>query len=461
VKSSVEPLEGNKVKVYVEVDAAEFAGDIDAAFITIAKEVKLPGFRNGKVPRRVLESRIGLAPAREQALRDAVPRYLTQAVREHDVDLVATPQVEITAGTDDGDVEFEAECEVRPEISIPGYGGLRVEIDSPVIDESAIDEAVDQQLRAHGTLADLDRPIADGDIVTIDMTATRDGEELAGLNIDDWSYEVGQGWVAEDFDEQLRGASNGDTSTFTTTPKGTDAPADFTVKITAVSELVLPELTDEWVQENLMDAEDVASWRDSISERLTEERLGTIRQTLVGKVTDSLVELVEEDAPESMVAAEQQQRVQNLLRQFQAQGMDVAQWMQVTGQSVEDLMESMREQAVTAVKADLALRAIVRAESIEVTGDDLDIEYQRMAMQFNEKSDAIRKAYERNDAVPELIAQIAKGKAVDWLLHNIEMVDADGTAVDRDLVLGHDHDHDDDTDADGGDDDGTAMEEGA
>jgi len=310
-------------------------------------------------------------------------------------------------------------------------------------------------------LADLDRPIADGDIVTIDMTATRDGEELAGLNIDDWSYEVGQGWVAEDFDEQLRGASNGDTSTFTTTPKGTDAPADFTVKITAVSELVLPELTDEWVQENLMDAEDVASWRDSISERLTEERLGAIRQTLVGKVTDSLVELVEEDAPESMVAAEQQQRVQNLLRQFQAQGMDVAQWMQVTGQSVEDLMESMREQAVTAVKADLALRAIVRAESIEVTGDDLDIEYQRMAMQFNEKSDAIRKAYERNDAVPELIAQIAKGKAVDWLLHNIEMVDADGTAVDRDLVLGHDHDHDDDTDADGGDDDGTAMEEGA
>jgi len=124
-------------------------------------------------------------------------------------------------------------------------------------------------------------------------------------------------------------------------------------------------------------------------------------------------------------------------------------------------MESMREQAVTAVKADLALRAIVRAESIEVTGDDLDIEYQRMAMQFNEKSDAIRKAYERNDAVPELIAQIAKGKAVDWLLHNIEMVDADGTAVDRDLVLGHDHDHNDDTDADGGDDDGTAMEEGA
>lgn len=461
VKSSVEPLEGNKVKVYVEVEAAEFAGDIDDAFMTIAKEVKLPGFRNGKVPRRVLESRIGLAPAREQALRDAVPRYLTQAVREHDVDLVATPQVEITAGHDDGDVEFEAECEVRPEISVPGYGGLRVEIESPVVDDAAIDEAVDQQRRAHGTLSDLDRPIADGDIVTIDMTATRDGEEVAGLNIDDWSYEVGKGWVADDFDDQLRGASQGDQLSFTTTPKGTEDAADFTVAITTVSELVLPDLTDEWVQENLVDAETVDEWRDSIRERLTEERLGGIRQTLVSKVTDALVELVEEEAPDSMVAAEQQQRVQNLLRQFQAQGMDVAQWMQVTGQSVEDLMESMREQAVTAVKADLALRAIVRAESIEVSGDDLEIEYQRMAMQFNEKSDAIRKAYERNDAVPELIAQVAKGKAVDWLLHSIEMVDADGATVDRDLVLGHDHDHDDDTDADSGEDGTDASAEGA
>ena len=108
MKSSVEPLEGNKVKVYVEVDEAEFDSDIDAAFKAIAREVKLPGFRNGKAPRRVLEARIGIGPAREQALRDAIPKYLGKAVREHDVDLVATPQVEITDGQDGGMVEFEA-----------------------------------------------------------------------------------------------------------------------------------------------------------------------------------------------------------------------------------------------------------------------------------------------------------------------------------------------------------------
>ena len=131
MKSSVEPLEGNKVKLYIEVDEAEFDKDIEQAFRVIAREVKLPGFRNGKAPRRVLEARIGVGPAREQALRDAIPQYLGKAVREHDVDLVATPNVEITGGEEEGLVEFEAECEVRPQITVPGYAGLRIELDGP------------------------------------------------------------------------------------------------------------------------------------------------------------------------------------------------------------------------------------------------------------------------------------------------------------------------------------------
>ncbi|MEC8486858.1 MAG: trigger factor, partial [Actinomycetota bacterium] len=179
MKSSVEILEGNKVKVYVEIDETEFETDIESAFRTIAREVKLPGFRNGKAPRKLLEARIGLGPAREQALRDSIPSYLTKAVQEHDVDLIATPSIEITSGEEAGAVEFEAECEVRPEITVPGYGGLRVEIDPIDIDDEAFDSAVADQLKGHGTLEDVDRVAESGDYVTLDMTATRDGEELA------------------------------------------------------------------------------------------------------------------------------------------------------------------------------------------------------------------------------------------------------------------------------------------
>ncbi len=123
----METLEGNKVKLYVEVEEAEFDRDIDRAFKLIAKEVNLPGFRAGKAPRKVLEARIGIGAAREQALRDAVPQYLAKAVREHQVDLIATPEVEITDGTESGPVEFDATCEVRPTITVEGYAVKGVE----------------------------------------------------------------------------------------------------------------------------------------------------------------------------------------------------------------------------------------------------------------------------------------------------------------------------------------------
>jgi trigger factor len=453
MKSSVEPLEGNKVKLYIEVDEAEFDRDIDLAFKEIAREVKMPGFRNGKAPRRVLEARIGIGPARDQALRDAIPRYLGKAVREHDVDLIATPDIEITGGHEEGLVEFEAECEIRPEITVPGYAGLRIELDSPVPSADEIAEAQQTELRQGGSLVDVDREAAAGDYLTLDLAATRDDEEVVGLNTEDWSYELGQGWVAEDFDEQLTGARAGDTLTFTSTPKATEEPADFTVTVKAVQELSLPELTDEWVSENTGEFETVDEWNASISERLTEHKLNEVRQTVVSKVTDALAALVDIEIPESMVKAEMQQRVQNLARQFQAQGIDLGAWLSATGQSPQDFLEGSRPQAEQAVRFDLALRAVAVAESIEVGDEELDIEYSRMAMQYGQKAKEVRRVYEQNDAVPELVAQILKSKAMDWLLHHVEMVDHAGTVIDRELVLGHTHDDDHDHDDDHGDHD--------
>ena len=449
MKSSVEPLEGNKVKLYVEVDEAEFDRDIDQAFKTIAREVRLPGFRNGKAPRRVLEARIGIGPAREQALRDAIPRYLGKAVRDHDVDLVATPQIEVTGGQDDGVVEFEAECEIRPEVEVPGYGGLRVELDpiEPTDDEVA--EAQKAELRQTGTLTDVDRPAEPGDFLTIDLTATRDGNEVLGLNTEDFSYELGQGWVTDDFDEQLTGASAGDELAFTSTPKGTEEPADFTVKVKSVQTLALPELTDDWVSENTGEFETAEEWTESIRERIRQAKLGAVRQTVVGKLTEALNGLVDVDPPESMISAEMQSRVQNLARQFQSQGIDLSAWLSATGQDPQQFYEGTRPQAIEAVKSDLALRAVANAEQIEVADHELDAEYARMAMQFGQKARDIRRVYEQNDAVSDLVAQIKKSKAMDWLLHHVEMVDSTGAPISNDLVLGHshdDHDHDHDHD---------------
>jgi trigger factor len=442
VKSSVETLEGNKVKLYVEVDEAEFEHDIDRAFKLIAKEVNLPGFRAGKAPRKVLEARVGIGPAREQALRDAVPQYLAKAVREHEIDLIATPEVEITDGTDAGPVEFDATCEVRPTITVPGYAGLRVELPSITVTDDDIAQAREAELRRGGSLADVDRPVKTGDFVTLDLAATRDGDEVLGLNTEDWSYEVGQGWVADDFDDQLIGASAGDELTFTSTPKGTDEEADFVVTVTAVQEMTTPELTDEWVSENLGEFDTIEEWDASLREGLEATKLNQARQSLVRSVNESLAGLVDMDAPESMVNADLNQRVQGTVQQFQAQGIDLGQWLAATGQDPEQFIESMRGASVEAVKVDLALRAVAEAESLDVEPHDLDAEYARMAMQYGQKAKDIRRAYEQNEAVPELQAQIRKSKAFDWLIHHVEFVDATGAVIDRDTLLGHTHDED-------------------
>jgi trigger factor len=401
------------------------------------------------VPRKVLEARIGLAAAREQALRDAVPQYLATAVRDHDIDLIATPSIEFTGGQESGPVSFDATCEVRPEITVPGYGGLRVELPSPNATEAEVDQAVEAELRRQGTLVDVDRVIQSGDHVTLSLAGSRDGDPVAGLNTEDWLYEVGNGWVAEGFDGELLGHSAGEELTFMATPNGTSEPADFVVSVTKVQEMELPELTDQWVGDNLGEFDTIEEWRAALSERIGAGKLNQTRNQFIDRATSALSELVDIEPPESMVQADLQGRVQTTVQQLQAQGVSIEQWLQVTGQDAPTFIEGLKVHSQRGVKVDLALRAISVAEGLEVSDDDLDAEYARIGLQVKQKASEVRKAYERNDAVTDLVAQMRKTKALDWLLEHVEIGDPEGNPIDRALVIGktdddHDHQHGDD-----------------
>ena len=474
MKSTCETLEGNKVRLSVEIDESDFDRDIDAAFTKIARDVRLPGFRQGKAPRRVLEARIGLDAARSQALNDSIPSYLARAVRDNDVDIIATPQIEITGGQESGAVSFTATCEIRPVVEVPGYAGLRVEIDVVTVTDSDIDEVVTAERRRLGTLADVDRPAREGDFVTLDLVGSRDGEPVVGLAVDDWSYEIGKKWVCPTFDEQLTGAVAGAELTFTDTPNGTEEAADFAVKVSAVQELTLPEADDAWVAANVDGFDTLAAWRDAVRERMDAARWDQARGNLVEKVTDQLAELVSIDPPESLVSADLQQRVQNVVRQFSAQGMNLEQWLQATGQEPADFVESFRPQSVKAAKVDLALRAVVAAQGLAASEADVERELAGIAQRTNENAirqqlmsgskkkpklvtiDQVRAAYVANDALVELAAEIGKSKALDWLIHHVQYVDPSGNVLDSDTVVGHsesdhehEHEHDHDHEHDG------------
>jgi trigger factor len=444
VKTTLETLDDNKIKLSIELDDAEFDRSIDLAFKKIAQEVRLPGFRAGKAPRKLLEARIGISAARQQALQDSVPVYLAKAVREHDLDIIATPDVTLVSGEEEGPVAFDATCEVRPVVSVPGYQGLRVEL--PAVEASAeeIEEVVSAERRRHGNLVDVDRATQAGDYVTLDLQGTREGEPVPGLNTDDWVYEIGRGWVAPSFDEEVTGAVKGATLTFSAVPNGTQESADFSVTVQRIQVLELAELTDEWVAEHVAEHDTVEAWRAAIVERINTMKLNQARNVLIDRVSDALAELVDVDAPESMVNNDLQARVQNTVQQFQSQGIALDQWLSATGQDTNQFVDSLKEQSVKAAKVDLALRAVASSEGLVADTDDLELEYQRIAMRVGQKVNTVRKAYEKNDAVPDLAAQISKSKALDWLLHNVTMVDPEGKELDRETVLGHTHDHDED-----------------
>ena len=439
MQSTVEALEGNKIRINVNIDDVEFERNVEEAFRKLARQVRVPGFRPGKAPRRVLEAQLGdegRRAARAQAIEDAVPMYLTQAVREHRIDLIATPKVDHVHGEEEGSVSFHAECEVRPTVTVPGYAGLQVELPSLTVGDAEIDEAVTTERKRHGTLVDVDRAIAAGDQVTLDLAGVRDGAPVPGLNVEGWLYEVGRGWVSKEFDAKITGAKLDDTLTFSDVPNGDEKPADFTVTVRKVQELKLADLTDQWVSDTFGEFDTVDQWRASLAERFASMKLNQVRSVVIDRVTDELAKLVDIELPEAMVEGDLNSRARGTIEQFQRQGIALEQFLQITGQTMDQFVEQLRDQSRKAVRVDLALRAVATGEGFEADDADVDVELERIAVRSNVKVNRVRKLYQRNDAIDDLKAQIRKSKALDWLLHNVKYVDPDGTVIANDKVLG-------------------------
>ncbi len=444
MKSTVEPLEGNKVKVSVEVDADEFEKDIDAAFRKLAREVRVDGFRPGKAPRRVLEARLGKEVGRQQALQDALPTYYVKAVDEHEVDVIAPPDIEITGGEDDGAVQFDAVVEVRPVIIVPGYKSIEITIDSYLPTDEEIDQQLESMRGRFATFEAVERPAEDGDNVLIDIVGTIDDEEVPGLTADDYSFTVGGPFPVPEVHEQLTGASVGDVLEFDADhpAEDNDSTIHFRIEVKEVKAKVLPDLDDAFAAE-ASEFDSLAALRDDLIDRASTMKKYRARMAVGQKTQEALAALVEEDAPAPLVEQETSQRIQNWVMQLQAQGIDLGTYFQITGESQEEVVDQMRAQAVQAVKVDLALRSIADAEGIETTDEDLDAEIEDAARRTEQKPEKLRRQLERNGQLQAVRSDLRVRKAFDWLCENVQIVDTDGNRIDVNaLAVGDDEDDD-------------------
>jgi trigger factor len=439
VKSSVEVLEDNKVKVNVEVDEAEFEREVDAAFKRIAKEVRLPGFRPGKAPRRLLEARLGSAAGREEAIRESLPSYYTRAVIEHDVDVIAPPEIDITAGRDSGAVVFDAVVLVRPRIVLGGYRGLRIEIPAPYATDDDVQQYLDRLRNQFAELVVVEREAADGDHVTIDIAGTLGGESVAGLTAEDYLYEVGSGAVVAEIDENLRGAQAGDVKEFTAAHPDPDEEEElvFTLTVKEVKEKVLPEVDDEFATQ-ASEFATAAELRDDINSRLSGVKKSQAKVALRVKTQEELAKLVDEDVPQAMVANEMQSRIEDLSSRLQAQGISLEQYIQMMGRTPEEVSEELRVGATESVKVDLALRALAEAEELEVADSEIDEELSAFATQVKQDLDTVRTRFRESGQLSGLRSTLQKNKALQWLLEQVEVVDESGAAVDSAALLADD-----------------------
>jgi trigger factor len=432
----VEPLEGNKVKLSIEVDEQEFERSIDAAFKKISREVRVPGFRPGKAPRRILEARLGAQAGRSEALRDSLPDYYAQALREHEVDAIAPPEIDITAGEESGPVTFAAVVEVRPHVEVPGYAELKVEVPSPEVTEEDITSQVDRLRGNFGTLEAVDRPAITGDNITIDIKATRDGEPFPGLTMDDFLYELGSvGTGLPEVDQQLAGAKVGDILSFDAAfgGEGEDETVHLEILVKDIKEKKLPDVTDEWASE-ASEFDTVHELRADIVKRMTMVKRLQASMALRNGVVDALVGLVDVDAPEPLINAEVERRANDLGQRLAQQGATIEQYLQATGQSAEQVVAELRTGAEPAVKADLALRAVAEAEDLDATDDDVDAEIERLATAYEMKPAELRRNLDRADQLPAVRSDVRKTKALDWLTEHVELVDPEGHPVDRSLL---------------------------
>ncbi|MGH9066062.1 MAG: trigger factor [Acidimicrobiales bacterium] len=428
MRATAQPVEGNKVKLSVELDEEEIDKAVDQAFRKMAREVRVPGFRPGKVPRRLLEARVGAGTVRQEALRDSLPDFYARAVVDAEVDAIDAPEIDITAGEESGPVAFDATVEVRPTVSIAGYTGLAVTLPSLAVEDSDVDAQVDRLRDGFAELSVVGRPARDGDHLTIDIKASRNGQVIDGLTADDFVYELGTGSIVPEVDTELAAKLPGDILRFNAAVG--EEEISFQVLVKEVKEKVLPEVTDEWVSE-ASEHETVEALRAELADRARAVRRVQARMLLQERSLEALVALVDIEPPDVLVNAEIERRAHDLGHRLDSQGATLEQYLAATGQAQDDLVAELRSSSITAVKADLALRALAEAEEISATDGDVDAEVARLAEQTGQSASRIRRQLEANEQIPAVRADARKGKALTWLEDHVELVDEAGKPLDR------------------------------
>lgn len=434
--STVEKLSPTRVKLTVEIPFTDLKPHLDKAYKGIAEQVTIPGFRKGKVPAAVIDQRFGRGAVLQEAINEAIPSAYNKAIEEAELTPMAQPEVEVTKLEDNDVVEFVADVEIRPEVTLPDFASVEVSVDNAGDIEELVNERIEILRQRFATTTEVERAAADGDVVSIDLVASQDGVTLPEATAEGVTYKIGQDTnMLDGLDEAVLGLSAGESKTFTSTLMGgqfRDQEADIEVTVKSVSEQELPAVDDEFAQ--------LISEYDTVEEMKEDLRKGAEQQVKADqladardKVLEGVLAKMEFDLPEGVLTREQEARRTEVERQLAGGGMTVEQYLanaeDEEAETEEAFWATVNERSEQAIKAQVVLDVYADEQKIDVSQQELTELIFRKAQQNNSSpQDEINHMMEHGH-MPEWMQEIRRGKALAFIVDAATIKDADGNVI--------------------------------
>jgi len=448
VKSSVDQLNDTRVKVTVEVPFSELGPELDKAYQALAQQINIPGFRRGKAPRQLIDARVGRGPVLEQVVNDMLPTRYGQAIEELDIKALGQPNIDITK-LEDGDViEFVAEVDVRPEFDLPDFSDISVEVPALGSTEERIDHELEHLRERFGSLKTVDREADDEDFITLNLSATVDGEEIEDAKVEDMSYRVGSGDLIEGLDDAVKGLKADESATFTSKlvfGEYADKDAEVTVTVTAVKERELPELDDDFAQ-MASEFDTVEELRADLASGAEESAKAEQAASIREEVLKVALEKTQFPLPASVVDEQVNAQVQQLMGQLGGDEALFEKLLEAQGTSREEFNEQTRTSAEEAVRTQLFLDVLAEKEEPEVTQDELNDHIVFTARRYGVEPQQFLMQLQQSGQLLNLVSDVRRGKALANAICSVTVKDSDGNDVDPKIYFGDEEETTQDSD---------------
>ncbi|TNL96679.1 trigger factor [Corynebacterium tapiri] len=444
VQTSVEKLNDTRVKLTVNVPFDELKPEIDNAYKAIAQQVNIPGFRKGKAPRQLIDARFGRGPILEQVVNDMLPTRYQQACEENDLKVIGQPQVDISKIEDNEFVEFTAEVDVRPEISVPDFSDLEVTVDAVSVSDEDVEKELENLRARFGELKDTKRKLKTGDFAIIDLTAEIDGEKVEEASTEGLSYEVGSDDLIKGLDTALRGMKTGEDNEFTAElVSGEHAGKEATIKVHVqqTKERKLPDLDDEFAQEaSEFDTADELreNTKTQLEERKKAQQAGDIRD----EVLKAALAKSEFALPESVVEDQVHAQMHQVMGQMAHDESALAKLLEAQGTNREEFDKNTRAQAEESVRTQLFLDAVADEEDPQVSQQELTDHILFTAQSYGMDPNQFIQQLQQANQIGNLFADVRRGKALAAAICRVSVKDSEGNAIDQTEFFGEDEDED-------------------